>query len=28
VIEHADVDELGRIAQVPGDYTKCCKPHL
>jgi predicted DNA-binding protein len=28
VIEHADVDELQRIAQVAGDYTKCCKPHL
>ena len=28
VIEHADIDELQRIAQVAGDYTKCCKPHL
>ena len=28
VIEHADVDGLQRIAQVAGDYIKCCKPHL
>jgi hypothetical protein len=28
VIEHGDVDELQHIAQVAGDYNKCCKPHL